>query len=162
MLPFCINMTTHLHISSSCYKTKGKSVSFRDLQLNSIVFEHHFLRWKLVMYICFNTLFKPAQDRFFKMSFLLMFFNLTVYAFTTINGRQEKIKWMNAVNIDCHNISFVWCCNKEILVVKSMLLYFSCKLRDVQLKALVGLLMVELPSPCQGTSLDEKGSVLRY
>jgi len=30
---------------------------------------------------------------------------------------------------------------------------------DVQLKALVGLLMVELPSPCQGASLDEKGSV---
>lgn len=47
----------------------------------------------------------------------------------------------------------------EIIVAESMLLYFSCKVGDVQLKALVGLLMVELPSPCQGASLDQKGSV---
>ena len=39
------------------------------------------------------------------------------------------------------------------------IIIFQLHMGDVQLNALVGLLMVELPSPCQGASLDEKGSV---
>ena len=49
--------------------------------------------------------------------------------------------------------------NRKIKVKAWHIIIFQLHKGDVLLNALVGLLMVELPSPCQGASLDEKGSV---